>query len=565
MIGYGHMPIFVEGRDPTDMHHQLSAALNQCFDMISAIQQAARGGGNEPQVRPLWPMVVFVSPKGWTGPKVVAGLPVEGTWRSHQVPFGDVRDNPANLKMLEDWLKSYKPDELFDKDGRFVSSLQALAPKGKKRMGNSPYTNAGVVQELVLPPFQSFAVDFVGHGTAVYESTRAVGEFLAAVVKANPNTIRIFGPDETVSNRLGAVVESSERTWFAERKAGDDHLSVDGRVMEILSEHTIEGWVEGMLLTGRHAFFSTYEAFAPIVDSMINQHAKWLKTSSNLSWRLPIPSLNILLTSHVWRQDHNGFSHQDPGLLDHVSNKPCARIYLPPDANTLLYITDRCLRSKQLINVIVAGKHPADQWLDMEQAEIHSSQGIGIWRWASTDQGVEPDVIIASAGDVPTLEALAAVDILITNIPSLRIRFVNVIDLLALEARDRYPHGLTDLEFDSIFSMNKPVVFAFHGYPALIHRLIYRRRNHPNFHVRGYQEKGTTTTPFDMLVLNRLSRFHLAISVIDRVPRLQSTSAHLRQSLADLLVQHKQFIAVHGDDMPLVKNWKWSGNRGGEL
>ena len=560
MIGYGHQPFFVEGSDPVEMHHKMAATLDKCFDIIADIQRKARAGDT---TRPFWPMIVFKTLKGWTGPKEVDGKKTEGSWRSHQVPFGEVRENPGHLKLLEAWLKTYRVEELFTADGILRPELQALSPRGRKRMGDSPYANPGVVRDLRMPDFRDYAVPVHIPGDCVVESPRPMSHFLRDILRLNASSanFRIFGPDETASNRLGDVFEATDRAWNGSLVPGDDHLAVNGRVMEILSEHTCQGWLEGYLLTGRHGFFSCYEAFIHLIDSMFNQHAKWLKvTKTKITWRKPIASLNYFLTSHVWRQDHNGFSHQDPGFIDHVVNKKAEiiRVYLPPDANTLLSVTDHCLRSKNQINVIVAGKQPEYQWLSMDAAIKHCSQGLSIWQWASNDTDGEPEVVMACAGDVPTLEALAAVDILRTHVPDLKIRFVNVVDLLALQSPREHPHGLSCADFDSVFTVDKPVVFAYHGYPSLIHRLVYCRTNQGNFHVRGYNEEGTTTTPFDMLVINKLDRFHLVELVINVVPRLRSVGAYLKQLCKDQLVEHNEYIQRVGDDMPSIKNWKWT-------
>jgi len=558
--GYGHEPVFVEGDDPGTMHQLMAAALDRTLAQIRAIQNAARTGGS-PQ-RPRWPMIVLRTPKGWTGPKVVDGLQIEGTFRAHQVPLAELATKPAHLKMLEDWMKSYRPEELFDAAGTLIPELQELAPKGKRRMSDNPHANGGLLlRDLKMPDFSDYAVDVPKPGTVVAEATRVMGRMLRDVMRLNADAgnFRVVGPDETASNRLNALFEVTNRMSEAEIYPNDDHIARDGRVMEVLSENMCQGWLEGYLLTGRHGFFSCYEAFIHIVDSMFNQHAKWLKTTRHIPWRRPIASLNYLLTSHVWRQDHNGFSHQDPGFIDHVVNKKAdvVRVYLPPDANTLLSVTDHCLRSRNYVNVIVAGKQPALQWLDMESAIEHCTAGIGIWEWASTDNGVEPDVVMACCGDVPTLETLAAVDLLRRDLPDLKIRVVNVVDLMTLQPSTEHPHGLPDREFDSLFTADKPVVFGFHGYPWLIHRLTYRRTNHDNFHVRGYKEEGTTTTPFDMTVLNDLDRFHLAGDVIDRVPRLRNIAAHIKQDLRNKLIAHKGYIARHGDDLPEIRDWKW--------
>jgi xylulose-5-phosphate/fructose-6-phosphate phosphoketolase len=561
LVGYGWEPHFVEGEEPEPMHRKMAATLDAALDRIAAIQHQARAGGD--LARPRWPMVVLVTPKGWTGPKVVDGKPAEGSWRSHQVPFSDMGSNPAHLQLLEQWMRSYRPEELFDAQGHPVPALRALAPEGRRRMGANPAANGGaVLKELRLPDFRAHALDVPRPGAVTGEATRVMGGFLRDVMQMNlgARNFRVFGPDETASNRLGALFDVTARTWMAQRLPTDEHLSSDGRVMEILSEHTCQGWLEGYLLTGRHGLFSCYEAFTHIVDSMFNQHAKWLKVSHQIPWRQPIASLNYLLTSHVWRQDHNGFSHQDPGFIDHVVNKKAdiIRVYLPPDANTLLWVTDRCLRSRDLVNVIVAGKQPAPQWLDMDAAIKHCSAGVGIWEWASNDTGSEPDVVLACAGDVPTIETLAATALLRKHLPALKVRVVNVVDLMTLQPREEHPHGLSDRDFDAIFTPDKPIIFAYHGYPWLIHRLTYRRTNHPNLHVRGYKEEGTTTTPFDMAVLNDLDRFHRVIDVIDRVPTLGYRAAHLKQRMRDKLVEHQQHIVQRGEDLPEVREWKWT-------
>ncbi|MGA2136120.1 MAG: phosphoketolase family protein [Bryobacteraceae bacterium] len=558
--GYGHEPYFVSGDDPPKMHQLMAATMDQVLGRIRAIQKDARTNGF--RERPRWPVIVMRTPKGWTGPKVVDGVPIEGTFRAHQVPLSELATKPAHIKILEDWMKSYRPEELFDESGALIPELQELAPKGTRRMGDNPHANGGLLlRDLKMPDFTAYAVEVLKPGTAVAEATRVMGRMLRDVLKLNAGAanFRVVGPDETASNRLDALFEVTNRESTAEIIPGDDHVSPDGRVLEVLSENMCQGWLEGYLLTGRHGFFSCYEAFIHIVDSMFNQHAKWLKTTRHITWRRPIASLNYLLTSHVWRQDHNGFSHQDPGFIDHVVNKKAdvVRVYLPPDANTLLSVTDHCLRSRNYVNVIVAGKQPALQYLDMESAIEHCTTGIGIWEWASTDNGVEPDVVMACCGDIPTLETLAAVDFLRNRLPDLRIRVVNVVDLMTLQPSTEHPHGLSDREFDSLFSADKPVVFAFHGYPWLIHRLTYRRTNHDNFHVRGYKEEGTTTTPFDMTVLNDLDRFHLAGDVIDRVPRLRNIAAHIKQDLRNKLIQHKRYVIEHGDDMPEIRDWKW--------
>jgi Phosphoketolase len=562
LVGYGYKPHFVEGDDPAKMHALMAETLDEVMDEIAAIQKKARSPGFEPNARPAWPMIVLRSPKGWTGPKTVDGKQTEGSWRSHQVPFSELEGSPEHVKLLETWLKSYKPEELFDEKGKLRPEIAAMAPQGELRMSASPHANGGLLlKDLDLGDFRDFAVKVERPGTTVAEATRVMGQYLAEVMKRNmaSRNFRVMGPDETNSNRLNAVIEAVPRAWDAETLAGDDRLSPDGRVMEVLSEHLCQGWLEGYLLTGRHGLFSCYEAFIHIVDSMVNQHAKWLKTTRDIAWRRPIASLNYLLTSHVWRQDHNGFSHQDPGFIDHIVNKKSdvVRVYLPPDANTLLSVTDHCLASKNYINVIVAGKQPALQYLDMDAAVKHCTRGIGIWEWASTDQGREPDVVMACSGDVPTMETLAAVDILRQKFPQLAIRVVNVVDLMKLQPSSEHPHGLSDRDFDMIFTTDKPIVFAFHGYPWLIHRLTYRRHGHENIHVRGYKEEGTTTTPFDMTVLNEVDRFHLAGDVIDRVPALHTEGAHVKQWLGDRLIEHKNYVRNHGDDMPEIKNWKW--------
>jgi len=567
--GYGWDPIFVAGHDPGPMHQAMAAAVDEAIGRIRAIQQDARGGGGAAErahdaVRPRWPMIVLRSPKGWTCPKELDGLKLEDYWRSHQVPIPDT-SSPGHLAALEAWMRSYRPEELFDKDGRPIEAIRALAPKGQRRMSANPHANGGLLtRPLALPDFTSYAVPVATPGAEDGEATRIMGAFLRDVMVLTRGTrnFRIFGPDETVSNRLQAVLEATDREWLAERLSYDDHLSPDGRVVEILSEHTCQGWLEGYLLTGRHGLFNCYEAFIHIVDSMFNQHAKWLKTAHGIPWRAPIPSLNYLLTSHVWRQEHNGFSHQDPGFIDHVLNKKpdVVRVYLPPDANTLLFVTDHCLRTWDRINVIVAGKQPSPQWLDMESAIRHCTAGIGMWEWASNDQGEDPDVVMVCAGDVPTLETLAAVDLLRHHLPQLRIRVVNVVDLSTLTPPSQHPHGLKDADFDSLFTTDRPVVFAYHGYPWLIHRLTYRRRNHDNFHVHGFQEEGTTTTPFDMTVLNKLDRFHLAAEAIDRVTGFGAPAAYAKQAIRDRLIEHRRYIERHGCDLPEVQNWRWEAH-----
>jgi len=563
MVGYGYKPYFVEGSDPEKMHRQMAATMEAVLADIGEIQRKAREEGDTN--RPVWPMIVLCSPKGWTGPKVVDGVQIEGTFRAHQVPLGDFAAKPEHLKMLEEWMRSYKPDELFDETGRLVQELRELAPKGTCRMGANPHTNGGLLlKDLLLPDFRKYAVEVKSPGAKDGEATKVLGDMLRDVLKLNADArnFRIFGPDETASNRLQAVFEATDREWMEKIIPNDDHLThTNGRVLEVLSEHMCQGWLEAYLLTGRHGFFSCYEGFIHIIDSMFNQHAKWLKVTRGIPWRRPIASLNYLLSSHVWRQDHNGFSHQDPGFVDFVVNKKAdiVRVYLPPDANTLLSVADHCLRSRHYVNVIVAGKQPSPQWLSMDAAIKHCTSGIGIWEWASNDRGGEPDVVMACCGDVPALETLAAVDWLRHNLPELKIRVVNVVDLMTLQPASEHPHGLTDAAFDSIFTVDKPVVFAYHGYPWLIHRLTYRRTNHNNLHVRGYKEEGTTTTPFDMTVLNDLDRLHLAIDVIDRVPGLQKVAAYQKQHLRDKLIEHKLYIAEHGDDMPEIRNWRWPG------
>ncbi len=559
-VGYGYKPYFVEGSEPEAMHQAMAATLDTVVAEIKAIQHKARTEGCTE--RPRWPMIILRSPKGWTGPKEVDGLKTEGFWRSHQVPLAEMASKPGHVKLLEEWMQSYRPEELFDENGTLMPELAELAPLGNRRMGANPHANGGILlQDLEMPNFRDYAVEVAKPGTEELESTRVMGKFLRDVIKLNqPNrNFRLMGPDETASNRLSDVFKATGKTWMADTLPEDDNLAADGRVMEILSEHTLEGWLEGYLLTGRHGLFSCYEAFIHIIDSMFNQHAKWLKTTRHIAWRRPIASLNYLLTSHVWRQDHNGFSHQDPGFIDHVVNKKAEviRVYLPPDANTLLSVTDHCLRSRNYVNVIIAGKQPALQFLDMDAAVKHCTKGVGIWDWASNDQGVEPDVVMACAGDVPTLETLAAVDILRQHFPELKIRVVNVVDLMTLQPETEHPHGLSDRDFDSLFTTDKPVIFAYHGYPWLIHRLTYRRTNHENLHVRGYKEEGTTTTPFDMVVLNDLDRFNLADDVIDRVPHLCKTGAHVKQMLYNKLTEHRLYITEHGEDMPEIRDWKW--------
>ncbi|MEJ8568838.1 phosphoketolase family protein [Elongatibacter sediminis] len=563
LSGYGYVPHFVEGTDVAEMHSAMATAMDVAVREILEIQERAREQGD--LHRPLWPMLVLVSPKGWTGPEQVDGKRTEGSWRSHQVPLSGLAANPEHLSVLERWLRSYRPDELFDEEGRPHPEVLALVPPHHRRMGATPHANGGLLlKHLSLPDHRDYAVTVPAPGKTKAEATRELGGYLRDVMHQNEKTrnFRVFGPDETASNRLSALFEVTERTWIAEKHDDDDHLSPGGRVMEILSEHTCQGWLEGYLLTGRHGFFSCYEAFIHIVDSMFNQHAKWLKvTSQEIPWRRPIASLNYLLTSHVWRQDHNGFSHQDPGFIDHVVNKKAdiIRVYLPPDANTLLCVADCCLRSQNLVNVIVAGKQMQHQWLEMDAAVKHCQAGAGIWPWASNDQGADPDVVMACAGDVPTLETLAAVSILRSLLPELKIRVVNVIDLMVLQPREAHPHGLSDQDFDALFTSDRPIIFAYHGYPWLIHRLTYRRTNHRNLHVRGYKEEGTTTTPFDMTVLNDLDRFDLVADVADRVPAAASRAAYIKQWVREKLVEHRMYINEHGEDMPEIRDWQWPG------
>ena len=558
--GYGYKPYFVEGREPEAVHQLMARTLDNILEEIRGIQSAARSAKSAGL--PTWPMIILRTPKGWTGPKVVDGKPVEDTWRAHQVPLTDFAKHPEHVKMLEDWMKSYKPQELFDKTGKFSPELAELAPAGNRRMGANLHANGGLLlRDLNMPDFRDYAFPVTRPGTEVAESTRALGKMLRDIMRLNADNknFRVLGPDETASNRLDSLYEATDKIFMEPIIKTDEHLARDGRVMEVLSEHLCQGWLEGYLLTGRHGLFSCYEAFIHIIDSMFNQHAKWLKVTRKISWRRPIASLNYLLTSHVWRQDHNGFSHQDPGFIDHVANKKAdiVPVYLPPDTNTLLSVADHCLRSRNYVNVIVAGKQPALQWLDMKSAIQQCTAGLGVWDWASTDQGVQPDVVMACAGDIPTLETLAAVALLRHNFSDIRIRVVNVIDLMTLQTSAEHPHGLSDQEFDSIFSSDKPVIFAFHGYPTLIHSLTYKRANHANFHVHGYREEGTTTTPFDMTVLNQLDRFHLAGDVVDRVPRLRPVNAHFKQLLRDKLVEHHQYVREYGDDMPEIRDWKW--------
>ena len=562
--GYGYKPYFVEGSEPETMHQLMATTFDTVFKEIKKIQKVARNEGKT--ARPRWPMIILKTPKGWTGPKEVDGLKTEGYWRSHQVPLSQLSEKPGHIKLLEQWMKSYRPEKLFDENGTLIPELASLVPSGDRRMGANPHANGGLLmKDLRIPEFEDYAVDVPEPGVVTTESIRVLGRFLRDVMNLNKKqrNFRVFGPDETESNRLGALFEATDRTWMADRLPEDEHLTPDGRVMEILSEHTCQGWLEGYLLTGRHGFFSCYEAFIHIVDSMFNQHAKWLKvTRKEIPWRRPIASLNYLLTSHVWRQDHNGFSHQDPGFIDHVVNKKAdvVRVYFPPDANTLLSVVDHCLRSRDYINVIVAGKQPQLQWLDMDSAIKHCTYGIGIWEWASNDKGSEPDVVMACAGDVPTLETLAAVQLLREHAPDLKIRVVNVVDLMTLQPKEEHPHGLTDKEFDTLFTTDKPIIFAYHGYPWLIHRLTYRRTNHKNLHVRGYKEEGTTTTPFDMLVRNDLDRFDLVADVIDRVPKLGYIAAYTKQYVRNKLIEHERYIEKYGQDMPEIREWTWKHN-----
>ena len=558
--GYGYKPHFIEGHEPNAMHQQMAELLETVLAEIRAVQDVVRNG-HEVEL-PAWPMIIMRTPKGWTGPKKVDGKPVEGTWRAHQVPVADFKGHLEHLQILEDWMKSYKPEELFDEQGKLVAELAELAPAGDRRMGANPHANGGLLlKDLTMPDFRDYALKVTKPGTEFAESTRILGKMLRDVMKLNADAknFRVFGPDETASNRLEALYETTAKVFMEPTLPTDENLSADGRVMEVLSEHMCQGWLEGYLLTGRHGLFSCYEAFIHIVDSMFNQHAKWLKVTRRIPWRRPIASLNYLLTSHVWRQDHNGFSHQDPGFIDHVVNKKAdiVRVYLPPDANTLLSVADHCLRSKNYVNVIVAGKQPALQWLNMKSAVEHCTAGLGIWDWASTDKGVEPDVVMACAGDVPTLETMAAVALLREHFADIKVRVVNVVDLMTLQTSSEHPHGLSDREFDSIFTTDKPVIFAYHGYPTLIHRLTYKRKNHANVHVHGYREEGTTTTPFDMAVLNELDRFHLAGDAADRAERLQPRNAHFKQHLRSRLVDHAQYVREWGDDLPEIRDWKW--------
>jgi xylulose-5-phosphate/fructose-6-phosphate phosphoketolase len=568
MRGYGYEPHFVVGDDPAAVHQELAATLDAALDTIAAIQHDARDPASSPRpgagsraTRPTWPMIVLRTPKGWTGPKEVDGLPVEGTWRAHQVPLAETRTNAKHREQLEQWMRSYRPEELFDEAGQLIAELQALAPQGQQRMSASPHANGGLLlRDLAMPDFRGYAVPVERPAAEFSEATRVLGTFLRDIITRNPDRFRLMGPDETASNRLTAVFEGTNRAWDAITLPGDDHLAPDGRVMEVLSEHLCQGWLEGYLLTGRHGLFNCYEAFIHIVDSMFNQHAKWLKVTRGIPWRAPIASLNYVLSSHVWRQDNNGFSHQDPGFIDHVINKKAeiVRVYLPPDTNTLLSVADHCLRSRNYVNVIVAGKQPALNYLSMDQAIAHCTRGLGIWPWASSTDG-EPDVVLACAGDIPTLETLAAADLLRTHLPDLKVRVINVVDIMRLEPDTEHPHGLSDPDFDALFTADKPVIFAYHGYPWLIHRLTYRRTNHSNLHVRGYKEEGTTTTPFDMVMLNDLDRFHLVMDVIDRVPSLRSRAATLRQQMSDLRLAARAYTREYGEDDPAITGWTWPG------
>jgi xylulose-5-phosphate/fructose-6-phosphate phosphoketolase len=560
--GYGYVPRYVEGSEPEAMHQLMAATLDEVLDEIAQIQGMARAGDGSAE-RPRWPMIVLVTPKGWTGPKDVDGQPSEGTFRAHQVPLAEVRTNAAHRRQLEEWMRSYRPENLFEAGGAVRADITALAPEGDLRMSANPHANGGLLRrELELPDFRGYAVDVPEPGRTSSEATRVLGTWLRDVIRANPDSFRIVGPDETASNRLGAVFEATDRVWQAERRESDDHLAPEGRVMEVLSEHLCQGWLEGYLLTGRHGLFNCYEAFIHIIDSMFNQHAKWLKVTRAIPWRAPLASLNYLLSSHVWRQDHNGFSHQDPGFIDHVVNKKAevVRVYLPPDANCLLSVADHCLRSTDYVNVIVAGKQPALDYLPMDEAVAHCTRGIGIWEWASNDAGEEPDVVLACAGDVPTLETLAAAAILRERLGSLKVRVINVVDLMRMQPESEHPHGLSDREFDALFTSSRPVIFAYHGYPWLIHRLTYRRTNHHNLHVRGYKEEGTTTTPFDMVMLNDLDRFHLVIDVIDRVEALGERAAELRQEMVDERLRHHAYTREVGEDPPDVRDWAWLGS-----
>jgi xylulose-5-phosphate/fructose-6-phosphate phosphoketolase len=558
--GYGYVPYFVEGDDPARMHQLMAETLDIVVSEIKRIKTEAGQGGSKG--RPRWPMIVLKTPKGWTGPKVVDGQQVEGTYRSHQVPLSAPAKNPEHLRILESWLRGYKPQELFDQNGRFLAEFAQLAPKGERRMGANPHANGGILlRDLRLPSFADYAVNVPSPGSVLAEDTGTLGKFLRDVIKENDDqkNFRVFGPDETASNRLTAILDATNKQWEAQIIETDDHLASAGRVIEVLSEHQCEGWLEGYLLTGRHGLFNCYEAFIHIIDSMFNQHAKWLKVTRKIPWRRSIASLNILLSSHVWRQDHNGFTHQDPGFIDHVCNKKAEviRVYLPPDANCLLSVMDHCLRSRHYVNVVVAGKHPAPQWLNMDQAIKHCTAGIGLWEWASNDAGGDPDLVMAAAGDVPTLETLAAISILRKALPELKIRMVNVVDLMRLQPSTEHPHGMTDKEFDILFTRNKPIIFAYHGYPWLIHRLTYRRTNHDNLHVRGYKEEGTITTPFDMTVLNEMDRFHLAMDAVDRLPQIGGKAAYILQACRDKLIEHNEYIRNYGEDMPEIRDWTW--------
>ena len=559
MEGYGHKPYFVEGSDPSEMHRSMAAVMDQALDEIARAQSAARSNGSVGDFK--WPMIVLVTPKGWTGPKEVGGVQVEGTHRSHQVPLGAVRNDPEQLAALESWMRSYRPEELFDEAGVPARSVMDWAPKGDRRMSANPHAHGGVLRDLALPDFRDYGVDVNTPGTTASEATRALGAYLRDVMRLNDEykNFRVFGPDETASNRLATLFEATDRAWSARIEPTDDHQAPDGRVMEVLSEHMCQGWLEGYLLTGRHGLFNSYEAFIHIVDSMFNQHAKWLKVTREVPWRKPIASLNYLLSSHVWRQDHNGFSHQDPGFIDHVVNKKAEiiRVYLPPDTNTLLSVGDHCLKSRHYVNVIVAGKQPSLNWLSMEDAILHCTRGIGTWSFASNDHGLDPDVVLACAGDIPTVETMAAVEIIRNRFPELRVRVVNVVDLMRLQQDTEHPHGLPDSQFDALFTRDRPIIFAYHGYPWLIHRLTYRRNNHSNLHVRGYKEEGTVTTPFDMVMLNDLDRYHLVVDVIDRVPGLGSTAAHVRQEMVDARLRARMYTREHGEDPPEVAAWKW--------
>jgi xylulose-5-phosphate/fructose-6-phosphate phosphoketolase len=568
--GMGYRPLFVEGDEPASVHQQLAAALDDAFADIRRIQAEARDPAKASELprRPAWPMIVFRTPKGWTCPDVIDGKKCEGYWRSHQVPMSDMSSD-AHVTILEQWMKSYRPEELFDADGRPIPELRELAPRGERRMSANPRANGGLLlRDLRMPDFRDYAVKVPSPGAVDAESTREMGRFLRDVMRQNLESanFRVFSPDENNSNRWQDILEVTNRCFMGDIRPDDDHLSPDGRVMEVLSEHQCQGWLEGYLLTGRHGFFSCYEAFIHIIDSMFNQHAKWLKVCREIPWRRSIASLNYLLSSHVWRQDHNGFSHQDPGFIDHVVNKKAdvVRVYLPPDANTLLSVTDHCLRSRDYVNVVVAGKQPAPQWLTMDSAIKHCTEGIGIWEWASNDKGHEPDLVMACCGDVPTLETLAAVELIREHLPELRVRVVNIVDLMKLHTPEEHPHGLTNRDFDALFTKDRPVIFAFHGYPWLIHRLTYRRTNHENLHVRGYKEEGTTTTPFDMVVLNDLDRFHLVIDVVDRLPGLGSRSAYVKQAMRERLIEHRAYISEHGDDMPEIRGWRWGASRSAE-